>query len=85
MIVTTGCRNLAAVNGDIAAISVLAAADAAKTLCGEYSVARIFADASVSEDELEFLADALTGGDPFIETEPIRANDSATPIILSLE
>ena len=65
--------------------AVLAAADAAKTLCGEYSVARIFADASVSEDELEFLADALTGGDPFIETEPIRANDSATPIILSLE
>ena len=62
-----------------------AAADAAKNSDGEYSVVRIFADSSVSEEALEELCSAVTRGDPFIETEVISANDSLCPLTLLFE
>lgn len=64
---------------------VAAAADAAQNADGEYSVVRIFADSSVTEEELEKLSVAATRGDPFIETEVIPANDSLCPLTLSFE
>ena len=62
-----------------------AAANAAQNTDEEYSVVRIFADASVSEEDLEELSAAAMRGDPLIETEIIPANDSLCPLTLSFE
>ena len=62
-----------------------AAADAAQSMDEEYSVVHIFADSSVTEEDLEKLCVAATHGDPLIETEIIPANDSLCPLTLSFE
>ena len=56
-----------------------------KSRLPERTVVRIFADASVSEEELEELSAAAMRGDPLIETEIIPANDSLCPLTLSFE